>query len=137
MYGLLVGGFVEDGGRAVDLVSGQEQGGDGAGRHALLLVEVQLQGRGVGGEGLVALLDGVPLQTELVKQVVEGGRGTGTGVDVDRGRKGPLVDLGVRAAFVGQVGHVSLVSPCQRRREPGGWGVIGGGVGAFCGVRAA
>ncbi|MEU8592341.1 hypothetical protein AB0D07_01200 [Streptomyces globisporus] len=88
MYGLLVGGFVEDGGRAVDLVSGQEKGGDGTGRHVLLLVEVQLQGRGVEGEGLIALLDGVPFQADLVKQVVEGGRGTGTGVDVDVGGKG-------------------------------------------------
>ncbi|MEV5331317.1 hypothetical protein [Streptomyces werraensis] len=110
MQCLLVGGLVEHLGCAVDLVSGQQEGGDGAGRQALLLGAVEVCG------DLVPDVDGlrggelVSFEAQLV-ELVEQLRGrTGRRLDVDGGIQPSAVDLDVGAVLVGTVARDSPVS---------------------------
>lgn len=77
VHGLPVGGFLEDVGRAVDLVPGQEQGGDGAGRQAFLLVGTKVFGHRVPDVQRRARGVFVAFEAELFQQVMELGRGAG------------------------------------------------------------
>jgi hypothetical protein len=97
--GLPVGGFVEDVGRTADLVPSQEQGGDGTGYQALLLVGTELFGHGVPDVQRRARGVFVAFEAELFQQVVESRGGAGGGVGVDGGRQGLDVDLDVRAVL--------------------------------------
>jgi hypothetical protein len=106
VHGLPVGGFLEDVGRAVDVVPGQEQGGDGADRQAFLLVGTEVFGHRVPDVQRRARGVFVAFEAELFQQVVELGGGAGGGVGVEGGRQGLAVDLDVRAVLVGQVGRV-------------------------------
>ncbi|MEH0441536.1 hypothetical protein QBA74_41860 [Streptomyces scabiei] len=106
VYGVPVGSFVEDVGCAVDVVAGQEQGGDGTGRQAFLLVGTEVFGHGVPDVQRRARGVFVAFEAELFQQVVELGGGAGGGVGVQGGRQGLDVDLDVRAVLVGQVGYV-------------------------------
>lgn len=72
-HDLLVDRSDEDVGGAVDLVPGQEEGGDGAGRQALLFLRAEVFGDDVPGVYGACGADLAPFQAELVEQVKERG----------------------------------------------------------------
>ncbi|GAA3212059.1 hypothetical protein GCM10020256_11230 [Streptomyces thermocoprophilus] len=80
VHGLLVEGLVEDFGVAVDRVSGQEQGGDGAVRQVFLLLGTEVVGHGVPDVERLACGVFVAFEAELFQQVVEAGGGAPVGV---------------------------------------------------------
>ncbi|MFI0711338.1 hypothetical protein ACH4SK_11890 [Streptomyces inhibens] len=103
MHGVLVGGLVEGGGGAVDLVSGYEESGYRTARQTFLLVGVEVLGNlvpdveGAGGKDFTAF------QAKLVEQVEELLGGAARSVGVDRAGQGLAVDLDVGAALVDPV----------------------------------